>query len=222
MSEAPAGPRRKRGRPPIENLVEKRRAQIIASAVTVFAEHGYEATSMSDIARHAGLGQGTVYRYVSGKREMLDLVFDYSVEELMGATQPMLLAEQPITCPDDLLNRFDAALSALVEVFDNRPALRALIQAQVGAIDEELKLRALGVEQAVAQMASTLFEQARDARCLRPGADPEVLGLLVTKLVLPVGLREIFGGADPEARSRYRAAVGDFMRHAFFAEAATR
>ena len=106
VAEATNQPRRKRGRPPIENLEEQRRAQIIASAVSVFAERGFEATTMSDIARHAGVGQGTIYRYVTSKRELLDLVFDYSAEQVIGVIRPVLFTEKPLGgCQTILIDR---------------------------------------------------------------------------------------------------------------------
>jgi AcrR family transcriptional regulator len=220
VAEATNQPRRKRGRPPIENLEEQRRAQIIASAVSVFAERGFEATTMSDIARHAGVGQGTIYRYVTSKRELLDLVFDYSAEQVIGVIRPVLFTEKPLGRPADLFDRFDAALAALTEAFDRRPELLSLVVVEVSAIDEELKLRALGMEATVVRMTASLFEEAQDAGLLRPGADPEVLGLLATKLLLPAGLREVMGQRDSAIRDRYRAALIDFTRHAFFAEKA--
>ena len=61
-----------------------------------------------------------------------------------------------------------------------------------------------------------MFEQAQDAGLLRPGADPEVCGLVAVKLLLPVGLREVMGQRDPAQWARYRAALLDFVRHAFF------
>jgi AcrR family transcriptional regulator len=218
IADAANPPRRKRGRPPIENLEEQRRAQIIASAVTVFAERGFEATTMSDIARHAGVGQGTIYRYVASKRELLDLVFDYSVEQVIGVIRPVVFAEKPLAGPADLFDRFDAALSALTEAVDRQPELLSLVVVEIGAIDEELKLRALGMEATVVRMTASLFEEAQDAGFLRPGADPEVFGLLATKLLLPAGLREVMGQRDPATRDRYRAALVDFARHAFFTE----
>ena len=218
IADAANPPRRKRGRPPIENLEEQRRAQIIASAVTVFAERGFEATTMSDIARHAGVGQGTIYRYVTSKRELLDLVFDYSVEQVIGVIRPVLLAEKPLAGPADLFDRFDAALAALTEAVDRQPELLSLVMVEVSAIDEELKLRALGMEATVVRMTASLFEEAQDAGFLRPGADPEVFGLLATKLLLPAGLREVMGQRDSATRDRYRLALLDFARHAFFTE----
>jgi len=218
VAEAANPPRRKRGRPPIENLEEQRRAQIIASAVAVFAERGFEAATMSDIARHAGVGQGTIYRYVASKRELLDLVFDYSVEEVVRVVRPMLFVDQPLNGPADVLDRLDAALSAITETFDRQPELLSLVVVEVGAMDEELKLRMLGVEATVERMAASLFEEAQDAGFIRPSLDPEVLGLLATKLLLPAGLREVMGQRDAATRDRYRSALAEFARHALFTE----
>ncbi|CPZ63261.1 Putative transcriptional regulator%2C TetR family [Mycobacteroides abscessus] len=73
----------RRGRPPVSGLADRRRQQIVDAAFAAFTENGYEQTSMADIATRAGMGQGTVYRYVESKREVLDLVFDYGVERLV-------------------------------------------------------------------------------------------------------------------------------------------
>ena len=210
----PRTPGRRRGRPPIEK--EPRREQIIAAAVAVFAEQGYEATTTSDIARHAGVGQGTLYRYVPSKRDLLDLVFDYAVEELMAAVQPMLLADEPPTRPADIIDRIDAAVASLVESFDRRPELLALVLVEAAAVDEELKLRVLGLEATLARLVTRWCEEAKDAGCLRPEADPEVFGLLATKMLLPAALREVMGQRDPQMRNRYRSAVIDLVRHGLF------
>lgn len=211
-------PRRGRGRPPNPGLEDRRRAQIIAAAVAVFTEHGYAATAMADIARHAGIGQGTLYRYVPSKRELLDLVFDYSVEQVVGAVEPALRLDQPPQAPTELAERFDAAVDALTALFDRRPELLSLVAVEAAAMDEELKMRALGLEATVARMTARLCEDAQDAGFLRPGADPQVCGLLVTKTLLPPGLREVLGQVDLAARARYRDAILDFVRHALLVE----
>jgi AcrR family transcriptional regulator len=219
MTNPAASPvqRRGRGRPPTPGLEERRRAQIIQSAVTVFVERGYEATTMADIAKHAGIGQGTLYRYVASKRELLDLVFDYVVEELVGAVQPLLQPGESLSSPAELIGRTDAALSALRDTFDRRPELLSLVLVQAGAIDEELKLRVLGLEATVARMVTRLCEDAQDAGFLRPGVDPEVFGLFATKMLLPPGLQEVLGHATPDTRNRYRDAIIDLVEHALLA-----
>lgn len=214
-------PPRGRGRPRTPGLEERRRTQIIESAVAVFVERGYHATTMADIARHAGVGQGTLYRYVPSKRELLDLVFDYSVEELTSVVQPALQPNEPPTTPADMIGRIDDALAALSETIDRRPELLSLVLVEAGAIDEDLKMRALGLEATVARMAARLCEDAQDAGFLRPGADPDVIGLFATKLLLPPGLQEILGRANSQTRARYRDALLDLAEHALLTPGVT-
>lgn|GEM_PF-1584861 len=209
-----AAPRRGRGRPPNPGLEDRRRAQIIAAAVAVFTERGFEVTTMADIARQAGIGQGTLYRYVPSKRELLDLVFDYSVEEVIKAAEPFLSLDEPPTTPHELIDRLKAAAGALAELTGERPELLSLVAVEAAAIDEELKLRVLGLEATVARMTARLCDDAQQAGFLRADADPQVLGLLVTKTLLPPGLRQVLGKADPAAQARYRDAIFDFLQHA--------
>lgn len=57
---------------------DERRAQILGAAATAFAETGYAATSMDDVARAAGITKLIVYRHFDSKadlyREILDQV----------------------------------------------------------------------------------------------------------------------------------------------------
>lgn len=49
---------------------DAKKKEIAAAALGVFAEHGFEATSMSQIAAAAGIGKGTIYEYFESKIEL--------------------------------------------------------------------------------------------------------------------------------------------------------
>lgn len=54
---------------------ESRREELLSAAVRVFAEKGYHACRVSDIAREAGASHGLVYHYFASKDEVLETIF---------------------------------------------------------------------------------------------------------------------------------------------------
>ncbi|HLG75582.1 MAG TPA: helix-turn-helix domain-containing protein [Ktedonobacteraceae bacterium] len=50
---------------------EERRIQLIDTALRVFAEKGWDATSIPDLAQAAGIAQGLMYHYFRNKEELL-------------------------------------------------------------------------------------------------------------------------------------------------------
>jgi AcrR family transcriptional regulator len=54
-----------------EKQKKERRVRIIAAATKFFNSKGYDATSLSDIAKDAGLAVGTVYNYYPSKAALL-------------------------------------------------------------------------------------------------------------------------------------------------------
>jgi AcrR family transcriptional regulator len=59
------------------------------AALTLFAEHGFEATSIDDIAASAGVAVGGFYQHFRSKRQALLVLMDRLVSEL-GALELML------------------------------------------------------------------------------------------------------------------------------------
>jgi AcrR family transcriptional regulator len=54
-----------------EQLIEARRAQILDAAATVFAEKGFHRATTKEIARVAGVSEGTIYNYFDSKDDLL-------------------------------------------------------------------------------------------------------------------------------------------------------
>lgn len=55
---------------------ELTKSRLVSAALELFAEHGYRATSVGDIAKAAGTTPTTFYRYFSGKSDLARLLQD--------------------------------------------------------------------------------------------------------------------------------------------------
>jgi AcrR family transcriptional regulator len=53
---------------------ERKRARLLAAARSLFAERGYAATTTAQLAREAGVAEGTVFHHFVSKRALLEAV----------------------------------------------------------------------------------------------------------------------------------------------------
>ncbi|MFJ2512311.1 TetR/AcrR family transcriptional regulator [Streptomyces griseoviridis] len=70
-----------------------RRREILDTAAEVFAEQGYNATTVRKIADHAGLLAGSLYYHFDSKESMLEEILRTFLDELWGGYDTVLAAE---------------------------------------------------------------------------------------------------------------------------------
>src|SRR3982751_4307694 len=79
-----------------------KREAILRAATSVFAHNGYFNSKVADIAREAGVADGTVYLYFKSKEDILHSIFDRSVEDALGAAREQI---KRVTDPKEKLRR---------------------------------------------------------------------------------------------------------------------
>ena len=57
-----------------------RREAILEAVARLFKEHGYDATSVRDIARAAGISQATLYYYIGSKQDALVAIYNAAMD----------------------------------------------------------------------------------------------------------------------------------------------
>ncbi|MBK7974526.1 MAG: TetR/AcrR family transcriptional regulator [Deltaproteobacteria bacterium] len=114
------GPRRV-GRPKVEGLTERRREEILDAATRVFAETGYAGTDLDVVARAVGVAKGTIYRYFASKEALFYAAVDRGMWQLRAALDAAMAST---TAP---VGRIEAALTAYLRFFDQRPAFVELL-----------------------------------------------------------------------------------------------
>ena len=75
--------------------------RLIAAAVEVFAERGYDGAGVAEIARRAGVTTGAIYSRYSGKSELLLEALDLSCVAHLEA----ILSTSAGSSPTDILSR---------------------------------------------------------------------------------------------------------------------
>ncbi len=60
---------------------QARRRELLTAAVAVFAERGYRATTMSELAEALGMGKASLYHYVASKEEILVELYEEVLRE---------------------------------------------------------------------------------------------------------------------------------------------
>src|SRR5665811_1135917 len=63
-----------------EGISSKREA-IIRAALSMFAEHGYQGTSLRKLADRVGIEAGSLYNHISSKNDLLSDMVVYATEE---------------------------------------------------------------------------------------------------------------------------------------------
>jgi TetR/AcrR family fatty acid metabolism transcriptional regulator len=62
----------------------EKRDRITEAAISVFAQKGYRASRVADVAREAGVADGTIYLYFRSKEELLLTIFEEKMEDLLS------------------------------------------------------------------------------------------------------------------------------------------
>jgi AcrR family transcriptional regulator len=66
-----------------ERIRQMTKEKIHIVAMELFIKQGYHATSINDVAKHAGISKGLLYNYYKGKEELLASMVDARIGELV-------------------------------------------------------------------------------------------------------------------------------------------
>lgn len=77
-------------RPALRARYDARRREVVATAARLFAERGYDGTSMSELTEATGLAAGGLYHYIEGKDDLLIAICDELLEPLLAQAREIV------------------------------------------------------------------------------------------------------------------------------------
>src|SRR3954451_16524433 len=146
-----------------------KREAILRAATSVFAHNGYFNSKVADIAREAGVADGTVYLYFKSKEEILHSIFDRSMEEAIAEGRRQL---ENVNDPLEKLRRI--ALLHLERLGSDRD-LAVVFQVELrGSTKFMEEFSAAGFAEYLALIRST-FEEGQRAGVFRADLNANVV-----------------------------------------------
>jgi AcrR family transcriptional regulator len=166
---AASAPPRGRGRPgyDLESL--------LAVAVEVFIERGYDGTSMEDLSRRLGIAKSAIYHHIAGKEELLALALDRALAGLAEAVAATRAEDGAAI--DRLEHLVRRSVSVLV---DRLPYVTLLLRVR-GNTDVERA--ALSRRRAFDHFVADLVREAEREGSVRPDVDPAITARLLFGMV---------------------------------------
>ena len=180
--------------PALRRDAELNRRRIIAAAHEVFRERGLAAT-LNDVAAHAGVGVGTVYRRFANKEELVDALFDDMIDTVAS------LAQQALADPD----AWHGLTESLEKVCEVQAFDRGLREVMLGT--GRGPQRQAQVRERVAPAVDLLVARAKEQGMLRSdvaGMDLPMIQLMVAAITDHTG--------QPDLWRRYLRLLLDGMR----------
>jgi AcrR family transcriptional regulator len=148
---------------------------LLAVAVEVFNERGYDGTSMEDLARRLGITKSAIYHHVSGKEELLRLATSRALDGWSA------VADQARALDAPAIERLEYLVRGSVGVLQAElPYVTLLLRVRGNT---EAERAALNRRRAFDRLVADLVKEAEQDGDIRADVDPAITARLLFGLV---------------------------------------
>jgi TetR/AcrR family transcriptional regulator, fatty acid metabolism regulator protein len=138
--------------PPNGRRSGDKRERILKAAVKVFAKSGFYATRVSEVAKAAGVADGTIYLYFKSKDELLVSLFEDRVERLLAFMREELPKHE--TAPEKLRRVIEMQLGLLEGERDLAEVITVILRQSTKLMKEYAAPRFIAYLDAIARIVA--------------------------------------------------------------------
>ena len=95
-----------------QEIREETKNLIIKKSILFFARNGFAGTKISDLSKHIGIAQGTIYIYFKSKEELYDEIFAIS-DKIAGNDKLTMLSGLPLPAEQKIRKMSDYIIKSL-------------------------------------------------------------------------------------------------------------
>lgn len=174
-------------------------ARIVAAARRTYAAHGVKGTRMAQVAEASGMVRQTLYKFVAGRGQLLELAFAARLREL-GAT----VESQVDPGAGDLASSLAECLATMIEVLRGDRESAEMIAAMNPADAFRFMTGPSPAQEPTRRVLAPYYERAREEGMLRPRLSLEEMAWWARMFLAPLVARpDLDAGALRELIRRF-------------------
>lgn len=150
---------------------DERAIRILEAAAELIMHYGYDKTTVSDIAREAGVSKGAIYLHWSSKEELFDALYDYAARRYLDDWIEMFEAE---TGDWSFVRMFELML----QLMQKHPFMLALHTRDPRVLGSMLR-RDKTLFQQKSATNTELYHQLQQVGAARDDIEPQVIAFLL-------------------------------------------
>jgi AcrR family transcriptional regulator len=192
-----------------ERKKQELRREIIDAAFDCFADLGYHATGIADIATRLGIGHGTFYRYFQNKRDIVDHVIDDLVARIVTALTEKN-APDAVSTLADYRAQTERIGEALARILGEDPRVPRLLLFEAAGIDKAMADRVLDFFDTAASLTAAYLSHGVELGYLRADLDIDNTARAINGMVMASAI-SLLRRPDAEDQRKLSEAVRRMM-----------
>ncbi len=150
-----------------------RKNKIIQAALSIFAEKGFQDSTIAEISKLAEVSEATVYEYFKTKEDLLFAIPEEITEEAFKEWEKVLPYIRGIE------NKIRAMVQGYMNLYQNNPSYSALIMLQLKNNRNFLKTDAYKLIQHIARMLLNLIQEGVNNGIFKKDIDPYLVRAMI-------------------------------------------
>jgi AcrR family transcriptional regulator len=166
-----------------ERKKQELRREIIDAAFACFADQGYHATGIADIAARLGIGHGTFYRYFDNKRDIVEHVVTDIIERIIR-TLTAENAPDAVSTLADYRTQSARIGEGLSRILLEDPRVARLLLVEAAGIDKQMADRVLGFIELATTLTAAYLPHGVELGYLRADLDVDNSARAINGMIL--------------------------------------
>lgn len=170
-----------------EAAKQEKRERIIEAAVRVFAQKGFYTANVKDVARAAGVADGTIYLYFKNKDDLLISLFEHKMKNIL------LRFEEELKDIDDPLEQLKTFIHVYFELIENDTELSGVFQVELRQSSKFLKDYHNQQFSNYLNMIARILDKGKAINFFRPEMDTNIAKIFIFGAIDEVARQWILG-----------------------------